>query len=127
VCDPHEGGTFGELIEGAGRWPGNIRGYVLKIDPDIRSDDGEFLELAGRLGFRTGGGEKNFEAIQPRYVFRLYLGGRGEEEIMASFHSKTRYNIRVAQKSGVQVRIEGAGALGDFHRLMLETGVRAGL
>ena len=43
---------------------------------------------------------------------------------MASFHSKTRYNIRVAIKKGVTVKIETRDKLKDFYEIMLETGMR---
>ena len=73
---------------------------------------------------REGG--KNFEAIQPRYVFRLNVEGKTEEELLAGFHQKWRYNIRLAERKGVEVRICGQEAVPDFARLMLTTGVRDG-
>ena len=33
------------------------------------------------FGFRTRHGGKNFEAIQPKFVFRLWLNGRTEDEL----------------------------------------------
>jgi lipid II:glycine glycyltransferase (peptidoglycan interpeptide bridge formation enzyme) len=75
-------------------------------------------------GFRTKDKGKNFEAIQPRYVFRLYLNGRNEEELMASFHQKWRYNIRLATKKGVEIRLCGKEMVGEFTRIMVETGLR---
>ncbi len=126
VCDAHDEETFLELTEGAKQVARAHRGYVIKMDPDILSSDEGFLALSRKAGFVLPADSKNFEAVQPRYVFRLYLEGRGEEEIMAAFHSKTRYNIRVAQKKGVEVRLMGKEALDDFHRIMLVTGVRDG-
>lgn len=126
VCDIHDKDTFLELIEGAKQLARRRKGYVFKMDPDIKSDDEAFLALCREAGFCWKEDSKNFEGIQPRYVFRLYLEGRDEEAMMASFHSKTRYNIRVAQKHGVAVRVEGKNSLPAFHRIMLETGVRDG-
>ena len=76
------------------------------------------------LGVRLRDSGKNFEGIQPRYVFRLYLDGRNEEELMASFHQKTRYNIRVAIKKGVTVELGSKSDVGRFHEIMMETGLR---
>jgi lipid II:glycine glycyltransferase (peptidoglycan interpeptide bridge formation enzyme) len=78
------------------------------------------------LGFRLKDGGKNFEAIQPKYVFRLNVEGKTCDELMAAFHQKTRYNIRVAVKKGVEVKIEGKEAVPAFADLMLTTGVRDG-
>ena len=47
-----------------------------------------------------------------------------EEEILASFQQKTRYNIRVAIKKGVEVKLCGEEALHDFHQIMVTTGTR---
>ena len=43
---------------------------------------------------------------------------------MASFHQKWRYNIRLAVKKGVEVRLCGKEMVPDFARIMVETGVR---
>lgn len=124
VCDPHDKETFRALLSGAKKLARKHKSYILKLDPDIKAEDKEFLAICKELGLSLSKPGKNFEGIQPRFVFRLYLQGRGEEEMMASFHSKTRYNIRVAQKKGVTVEIKGKECLADFHRIMLETGLR---
>ena len=126
VCDVHETATLRELLDGARALAKSCRSYCLKIDPDVPSSDRAFFETMRAYGFRSKEGGKNFEAIQPRYVFRLALEGRTEEELLASFQQKTRYNIRLAQRKGVEVRIEGKTAVPEFARLMLETGVRDG-
>ena len=69
---------------------------------------------------------KNFEGIQPRYVFRLDIESKTEDEVMEIFHSKTRYNIRLAERKGVLVKLCGKEMLDDFSRIMLDTGVRDG-
>ncbi len=126
VCDIHDNETLTELLDGARDLAKEHNAYVLKIDPDVPSSDRVFAERMKAYGFQCKEGGKNFEAIQPRYVFRLDVEGKTEEELLASFHQKTRYNIRVAVKKGVQVRIEGKEAVPAFADLMLTTGVRDG-
>ena len=53
--------------------------------------------------------------------------GRPEEEILAGMKPKWRYNIRLAEKKGVEVRREGAEALEIFYSLYLETARRDGI
>ncbi len=124
VCDLDDHATFGELMAAAKTLAAEEKAYVIKIDPDVPSSDTDFAKLLEDFGFRTRDTGKNFEAIQPKYVFRLYLNGRNEEELMASFHQKWRYNIRLAERKGVEVRICGKEMVPDFARIMVETGVR---
>jgi len=53
------------------------------------------------------------------------LGGT-EDEILARMKSKTRYNIRKAMRSGIEVRIGDAGDVEIFHEMLAETGRRQG-
>lgn len=126
VCDIHDEDTLRELLTGAKKLANKYRAYVFKLDPDISVEDTEFPEIMARLGFRRRDTGKNFSGIQPRFVFRLSVDGRDEVELMSSFHSKTRYNIRVAERKGVEVKLCGLEAVGDFSDMMLETGVRDG-
>lgn len=124
VCDIGDNETFQALIEGARKLAQKHRAYVLKLDPDVKSDNEEFKRLALQCGFKLASGGKNFEGIQPRYVFRLPLTGHDEESMLKHFHSKTRYNIRVAIKNGVHVKIKAKESLDDFYNIMMETGLR---
>ena len=124
VCDLDDRKTFHELMEAAKRIAQAERAYVIKIDPDVPSSNTEFVSMLEQEGFVCRNTGKNFEAIQPRYVFRLYLNGRDEEAMLASFHQKWRYNIRLATRKGVEVRICGKEMVPDFARIMVETGVR---
>ncbi len=124
VCDIHNKEIMKKLFDGANQIAKKYGAYIFKIDPDVKSDDKEFLGICHEIGLTLPKDSKNFEGIQPRYVFRLYLEGRDDEQLMASFHQKTRYNIRVAIKKGVTVKLAGRDEIKDFHRIMLETGIR---
>lgn len=126
VCDLDDRETFSELLAGAKELAKRYRAYVIKIDPDVPSSNTAFSAMLHAFGFRGKEGGKNFEAIQPRYVFRLNVEGKTEEELLAGFHQKWRYNIRLAQRKGVTVRICGKEMVPAFAELMLTTGVRDG-
>ncbi|NMA34463.1 MAG: aminoacyltransferase, partial [Clostridiaceae bacterium] len=98
ACDPHDEDTLRELLEKCKALAKKHRSYVLKMDPDIEAEDTQFEEIVKKLGFKVSRGLKNYEGIQPRFVFRLDLRGKTEEQIMADFHHKVRYNIRLAER-----------------------------
>lgn len=51
---------------------------------------------------------------------------RTEGDLLAAMHQKTRYNIRLAEKKGVTVRVAGAEDFDQFWRIMKETVERDG-
>ena len=124
VCGLDDREAFGELLAGAKAMAKEHKCYVIKIDPDVPKENTAFREMLESFGFQIMESGKNFESIQPKFVFRLYLKGRNEEELLASFTQKTRYNIRLASRKGVEVRICGQEMVEDFTRIMVETGVR---
>ena len=126
VCDLVDRETFSQLLDGAKALAKKYKSYVIKIDPDVPSSNTAFSSMLQSFGFRAKEGGKNFEAIQPRYVFRLNVEGKTEEELLANFHQKWRYNIRLAERKGVTVRICGKEMVPAFSDLMLTTGVRDG-
>ena len=127
VCDIHDKAVLEQLTQGAKQIAKKYKAFVFKIEPDIKSDDEKFRNIITELGYDIKDDAKNFrEEIQPRYVFRLDLKGKTEEEILAAFHQKTRYNIRVATKKGVVVKEGTREDLKDFHNIMITTGQRDG-
>ena len=126
VCDLDDRETFSQLLDGAKVLAKKYKSYVIKIDPDVPSSNTAFSSMLQSFGFRAKEGGKNFEAIQPRYVFRLNVEGKTEEELLANFHQKWRYNIRLAERKGVTVRICGKEMVPAFSDLMLTTSVRDG-
>ena len=124
VCDLTDKETFAELMNASKTLAKEEKAYVIKIDPDVPSSNTEFAAMLESHGFKTRDTGKNFEAIQPKYVFRLHLNSRSEEEVMADFHQKWRYNIRLAVKKGVEIRLCGKEMVPEFARIMIETGLR---
>lgn len=124
VCDIHDAETINTLLEKARQLAKKYRGYVLKMDPDVEIEDREFGEIMKNLGFKVANTSKNFEGIQPRFVFRLDIKGKTEDELMQHFHQKVRYNIRLAEKKGVTVKLGSGEDIPVFHKIMVETGMR---
>ena len=127
VCDIHDMEVLQQLAEGAKELAKKYDAIVLRIEPDIKSDDEDFKNIMLQLGFSIKDDAKNFrEEIQPRYVFRLDTKGKTEDEIFKAFHQKTRYNVRLATKKGVTIKDGTREDLKDFHKIMITTGIRDG-
>jgi Uncharacterized protein involved in methicillin resistance len=126
VCDPSDSETITELISDAKEAAKLYKGYALLIDPDIDIENKEFADTIFGLGFKREKPHGEWGGFQSQYVFRIDMGGKNEEELLASFHQKTRYNIRLAERKGVVVTIESPDMLPEFHELMVTTGERDG-
>ena len=125
VCDPHDKETFEDLVNQAKEVAKKYHSFILVLDPDIPSEDEEFKTIAKEIGFKISEDAKDFsQMIQPRYVFRLNVKGKTEDELIASFHEKWRYNIRLAGRKGVKIVEGGRDDIAKFHDIMLTTGVR---
>lgn len=94
-----------------------------KIDPDVSEEDSLWRERLQDSGFKLVEGDQGFEGIQPRHVFRLDIAP-DEESIMAGFHQKTRYNVRLAERKGVTVEAKGLEDLQEFYNLLCVTSER---
>lgn len=125
VCDEHDKETLKQLTEEATKIAKKYKAFIFRLDPDISKDDEEFKTIITELGYKMKTNIKNInQVIQPKYVFRLNVKDRTEEELLASFHSKTRYNIRLATKKGVTIREGDRADLKTFHEIMKTTGSR---
>lgn len=125
VCDIHDKEVIKELVAGIKELAQKYNAFILKVDPDVPSSDEEFKTIVKECGFKIKENVKDFtEVIQPRYVFRLNVENKTEEELLKSFHEKTRYNIRLSGRKGVTVRDGKKEDLKDFYKIMQETGTR---
>lgn len=127
TCDIHDIEVMKQLTDGIKELAKKYNAFVYKAEPDIESSDEEFKKIVTNLGYNIKDDAKNFrEEIQPRYVFRLNIKDKTEDEIFAGFHSKTRYNVRLATKKCVVVKEGTREDLKIFHKIMIETGARDG-
>ncbi len=97
----------------------------VKIDPCVPDDTPGFKEKLHQLGFvESPDARGHFGGTQPRCNMKLSLEG-SLEDIQARFHQKWRYNIRLAQKKGVEVYTEGGrDDLKVFHDIYRVTSSR---
>ena len=127
ICDIHNLEVLKQLTEGAKILAKKYKAIVLRIEPDIKSDDEKYRNLMLELGYLIKDDAKNFrEEIQPRYVFRLDVKDKTEDELFKNLHQKTRYNVRLATKKGVTIKDGTKEDLKDFHKIMITTGKRDG-
>lgn len=124
VCDYDDTETLTEIFEAIGELAKKYKAYELKTDPCITEDEAEYIDIFKGLGFSFRADAPELSTIQARNSYMLFFNGRSSDEIFASFHSKWRYNIRVAMKKGVECRVCGKEAVHDFYSLMEETGAR---
>ena len=127
VCDIHDEKTFTELIKKVEEIVKKYKGFMLRMDPDILNSDMEFKQIAKNNGFNII--EKITDinkVLQPRIVFRLDLKDKTEDDLFKAFHSKTRYNIRLAGKKGVTIRVGKREDIPALEELMKVTGERDG-
>ena len=119
VVEGFRGDALGALI-------GEIRGragdaFVLKCDPPIEESSPESAAMT-RAGFtieRSAG----FGGVQPKAVMVLDLAP-DLEKIFGGFRSKWRYNVRLAERKGVEVARAGREDLPAFYELLAETARR---
>ena len=106
----------------------------IKLDPDVALGAG-VPGTGGSLEFPAG------EAVRSELLRRGWLFSQdqiqfrntvlvdlspSEEELLARMKQKTRYNIRLAQKKGVTVRVATPQDLPLLYRMYAETSVRDG-
>jgi lipid II:glycine glycyltransferase (peptidoglycan interpeptide bridge formation enzyme) len=129
VCDRSNAAVVTELLAGVQDIAKSCHGILFLLDPDVPDEDTQFRTLMENAGF-TEQVSAALDNIQAQYVMRVNTAGRTEEEVFASFCSKTRYNIRVALRHGVEIRSYAgdapipAQALDAFSKLMKTTGER---
>ena len=127
ICEENDEETFSLLIKEADNLAKKYKAFMLKMDPDILQTNEEFKNIAKKSGFKIAGKIKDAsKLLQPRYVFRLDIKDKTEEEVFNSFHSKTRYNIRLASKRGVTLREGTREDLEKFKDILDVTGDRDG-
>lgn len=112
----------------------HLGAIFIKIDPDVLIGSGapgspgaQEAALGGAVqaDLASRGWVESAEQIQFRNTVLIDLDA-GEQALMGRMKQKTRYNIRLAQRKGVQVRIGGQQDFPLLYRMYAETSLRDG-
>ncbi len=127
IVPSNDRGVLAELVAELDQLAGAHGAMAAKIDPAVPAGNSEYKETLTQLGFEpadaTGDG---FGGTQPRYVMQVDIRP-DEDELLAEFKPKWRYNIRLAERKGVRVRTETtADDLTRFYDVLTETAERDG-
>jgi lipid II:glycine glycyltransferase (peptidoglycan interpeptide bridge formation enzyme) len=96
---------------------GRINNFIfIQLEPNILKNS--------NLKLKTSNLQPSFHPLFTKFTFILNIS-KSEEELLKSFHSKTRYNIRVATKHNVEVMERNSKeAFDEYLRLTKETTMR---
>jgi peptidoglycan pentaglycine glycine transferase (the first glycine) len=106
----------------------------IKIDPDVPLGSGlpdDFHAQEAALGqavqadLAARGWRESAEQVQFRNTVLIDLGG-DEDALLGNMKQKTRYNIRLAARKGVRVRVGGLQDFSLLYRMYAETSLRDG-
>lgn len=141
VCDYSNEQLIKEFTQFIKSYGKKNKAAFITFDPDIHlKEDEKPLEFGVKvrdflvsLGY-VNKEVKNFENIQPNFVFRLGIDKTLSMEdrkkaLFDAFTSKTRYNIKVAEERGLSVDVYDKDNVTDevldkFYELMATTGKR---
>jgi peptidoglycan pentaglycine glycine transferase (the first glycine) len=93
------------------------RSIAVLIEPDTH-------ELPLSLG-RSQLWKSNHVVVQPRRTIKVFIG-QSDEALLAQMKPKTRYNVRLAQRRGVTVRVGSMSDVPVFYSMLQETAGRDG-
>ena len=106
----------------------------MKIDPDVLLGTGipdseeNVIDHNGQIvmsEMKKRGWKYSSDQIQFKNTVLIDLHS-SEEELLACMKQKTRYNIRLAEKKGVHLRVGATKDLGLLYQMYAETSVRDG-
>jgi lipid II:glycine glycyltransferase (peptidoglycan interpeptide bridge formation enzyme) len=124
VADIHDEDLCRQLLAGVKQIAREQGAIFLKIDPDVDVKDEAFRRILQNAGFHRNETGLDFEGVQPAFVFRMDIQPPAEE-LLERMHSKTRYNIRLAERKGVTIRrSHDKKDLPVFYAILKETAER---
>ena len=111
MLDRQDDLVAGKLLSATHRALCRAGAILLKVEPDWPESDGagDWLQNQGFC--------PSAQTIQPRRTILVDLG-KSEEEILDGMKPKWRYNTRLAERKGVQIREGGLADLERFYGLM---------
>ncbi len=108
---------------------GELAAFTRAVDVECRARraiavliEPETVELPLRLG-RSALWTSNDVLVQPRRTIKVDVG-KSNDDLLAGMKTKTRYNVRLAERRGVTVRRGGVRDVPIFYQLLAETADR---
>lgn len=125
VCNVLDRETFKALIKEAEPLRKKYKLFSLKLDPEVLCNAENERYFKG-MGFKVKSGHKHLhDYAQPKFNMVLQIENKTEDELMSEFSNKTRYNIRLAYRKGVECYYENSTeAAAKFHEIYKITAVR---
>ncbi len=103
VCDIYDVELVKKLINEASDLAKKYNACALKFDPAFRFDE-KIMSMYKEAGFKCIGRITDSDmVIQPAFDAILDIDEKTEDELLKSFSEKTRYNVRLAGRKGVEV------------------------
>lgn len=103
VCDINNTEVVNELLKEVDILAKRHKAYLFKFDPAIKYNE-EIITKYRKLGLKVYG--KNVDKdklIQPLHDAVLSIESKTEDVLLKEFSEKTRYNIRLSERKGVEV------------------------
>lgn len=125
VCDPNDVNLVKKMINEIEPLVKKYKACMIKFDPQVKYSE-QLDKLYNDNGFKTSGKNPDHDdLIQPVHEAVLKLQDIPFEELMKGFAEKTRYNIRLSGRKGVQVRFSHSEEdLKVFYKLYEITTIR---
>lgn len=96
ACAPADAGAWEAALDALEELSARLRAVSVTVEPNAASED------AGLISARLGPGWERIDPVQPAHTAVVDLSG-GEEAVLARMRPKGRYNVRLAERRGVEV------------------------
>ena len=95
------------------------KAFFIRVSPSYMNNEENVKQIFNKQGFFL-----SKKQLQTKATMLVDLQ-RSEDELLASFHEKTRYNIRLAARKGVTVsELKDETELKDFYQIMIKMAAR---
>jgi peptidoglycan pentaglycine glycine transferase (the first glycine) len=120
IADRQDLATWGHTLDGLEAWARSRRAVVLKVELDIAASNLDLRQLLEQRGWTV-----SHEAIQFPHTMLSDIQAP-PAELLAAMKPKTRYNIRLAERRGVEISVGGVEHIDALWALYRETADRDG-
>ncbi len=126
ICDITNKDVLNKLTNEVRSLAKREKAFIFRWDPDIPNSNEEFKKLVVECGFNLKSDINHDinKVIQPKYEMVLNIKDKTEDELLASFSQKTRYNIRLSMKKGVTFEEGSSEDINEFFDILTTTSQR---